>query len=664
MLIARTWRGRAARPSRHAFWCWPLLPVVLCTASRAHAACGDGVLESALETCDDGNVAAADGCTASCQREAGYLCTGAPSLCCFADAAAAYALLGEATLDATTGEITLVPSVAFRNGVGWYRLPLDLTSPFNIRFALNLGNRDDAPLSNAVDTGADGVALLFQRDPRGLAAQGETGGVTGSYGSEFGAQGIVPVLGVEFDTYNNLAAYADETTGDEDHLGIFHTRATPGTNHLVPTVCMNEGGTCKNYEDGRYHAVSVRWTGDLDHHLLISLDGAQRIDLGDDLVGGYFGDDPKGITFGLAAGTGGAFNVQKVCALAPVGFAVPRDLDRDGQDDSVDVDDDGDGVSDRDETSAVFAAEDPGADHDLDGTPNASDPEYWTAILHAPLDCADVVAPMGACDRMPSTIDFDGDGTIDSSDLDSDGDGAPDATDPARRDACVPSPTLSTCAVPVVDAGLAPGGAADASPSDASVRDASTTAMDAALAPATGACRDASDPVCATLDSDGDGVPNVGDVAANNPCLPDGRVLACASGDRDADGLPNSFECTGLTSCRDTDRDGVADYADTDSDGDGLPDRAECSDANACPDSDGNGVPDLLQGKPSTDSGGCSLQASGGSASALGWLLATLITSLFARGVGPALARAKKNRARRRVRSSKPRPPAHDASNP
>lgn len=619
------------------------LGLALCSTSRAHAACGDGVVESAIETCDDGNVVAGDGCTTSCQREAGYLCTGAPSLCCFADAAAAYALLGEASHDAATAEITLATAAEFRNGVVWYRLPLDLTSPFDIRLALYLGTRDDTPMSNALDTGGDGVALLLQRDPRGLATRGETGGPTGSYGSEFGALGITPVLGVEFDTYNNMAAYADETTGDEDHLGIFHTRSTPGTNHLVPTACMNEGAPCKNYEDGRYHAVSIRWTGNATHHLLVSFDGVARIDLGDDLVAGYFAGDPKGITLGFSAGTGAAYNLHKVCVRAPVGFAVPRDFDRDGMDDSVDADDDGDGVSDRDEVSSLFGTTDPGADHDLDGVANASDTDYWTVTFPSGTDCVDALAPIGACDSMPRSIDFDGDGAIDSLDSDSDGDGAPDTTDPARRDACSPSPTLSTCAP--IDAAVGGGGASDAGASDASVRDGSVS-MDARVAPAGGACRDASDPMCATVDSDGDGVPNVNDAAPTNPCLPDGRVLACATGDRDGDALPNSFECEGLASCRDTDRDGVADYADADSDGDGLSDRAECPDFQACPDSDRDGVPDLRQAKPSSDDAGCSVQASGGSASSLGWLLATLITSLLARRARPAAARAQRRFAR------------------
>jgi cysteine-rich repeat protein len=44
------------------------------------ASCGDGLIED-LETCDDGNTTAGDGCSASCEVEAGYTCAGTPSVC-------------------------------------------------------------------------------------------------------------------------------------------------------------------------------------------------------------------------------------------------------------------------------------------------------------------------------------------------------------------------------------------------------------------------------------------------------------------------------------------------------------------------------------------------------------------------------------------------------
>ena len=44
------------------------------------ATCGNGLVELG-ETCDDGHAVAGDGCSATCQTETGYTCTGAPSVC-------------------------------------------------------------------------------------------------------------------------------------------------------------------------------------------------------------------------------------------------------------------------------------------------------------------------------------------------------------------------------------------------------------------------------------------------------------------------------------------------------------------------------------------------------------------------------------------------------
>ncbi len=50
------------------------------TPSVCTLACGDG-LTMPPETCDDGNTTAGDGCSATCAVETGYSCTGAPSVC-------------------------------------------------------------------------------------------------------------------------------------------------------------------------------------------------------------------------------------------------------------------------------------------------------------------------------------------------------------------------------------------------------------------------------------------------------------------------------------------------------------------------------------------------------------------------------------------------------
>ncbi len=51
-----------------------------CDSNCKTTACGNGITTTG-ETCDDGNTAANDGCSAACAPEAGYNCTGTPSVC-------------------------------------------------------------------------------------------------------------------------------------------------------------------------------------------------------------------------------------------------------------------------------------------------------------------------------------------------------------------------------------------------------------------------------------------------------------------------------------------------------------------------------------------------------------------------------------------------------
>jgi cysteine-rich repeat protein len=44
--------------------------------------CGDGIIVSPIEPCDDGNTASGDGCSGICRAiETGNSCVGAPSIC-------------------------------------------------------------------------------------------------------------------------------------------------------------------------------------------------------------------------------------------------------------------------------------------------------------------------------------------------------------------------------------------------------------------------------------------------------------------------------------------------------------------------------------------------------------------------------------------------------
>jgi len=66
-----------ARKARFLFWTFFALALIL---SAVNAKCGDGILNIG-ETCDDGDKQANDGCSANCLVEAGWNCTGIPSVC-------------------------------------------------------------------------------------------------------------------------------------------------------------------------------------------------------------------------------------------------------------------------------------------------------------------------------------------------------------------------------------------------------------------------------------------------------------------------------------------------------------------------------------------------------------------------------------------------------
>ena len=70
--------------------------------------CGDGTYESP-ESCDDGNIASGDGCSSTCTVEAGYACTGSPSIC--VDDPQFYALLTTSGLLSLSRSLTVTPLI-------------------------------------------------------------------------------------------------------------------------------------------------------------------------------------------------------------------------------------------------------------------------------------------------------------------------------------------------------------------------------------------------------------------------------------------------------------------------------------------------------------------------------------------------------------------------
>lgn len=164
-----------------------------------------------------------------------------------------------------------------------------MNDDFDIRFELNFGSNVD---------GADGMAFVFQT--AGPYFLGGTGG-------GMGYQGIIPSLGIEFDTYHNV------TSSDliADHIAISRDG---NTNHASPS---NFAGPVQanplqaNVKDGNNHNVRVKWNATIQE-ITVYFDCQERLSYSGDIINEIFGGDPM-VYWGLTASTGGLNNSHRVC---------------------------------------------------------------------------------------------------------------------------------------------------------------------------------------------------------------------------------------------------------------------------------------------------------------------------------------------------------------
>jgi len=200
--------------------------------------------------------------------------------------APAFSMLGSAGYNRTGGAVQLTPDQAKKVGGIMSEDKIDLTHDFNIKFDVFLGGKDA--------TGADGLAFVLHNDARGSDAIG--GGA-----ANLGAAGIKNGLGIEFDTYNNGGGNGDIAA---DHTNFFDTDAS------VAARAITAAHSLGNIEDGRWHAVQVKWNA-AAHTLSYSFDGVQVGTLTQDIAAAYFAAS-EDVHFGVTASTGGLANLQQV----------------------------------------------------------------------------------------------------------------------------------------------------------------------------------------------------------------------------------------------------------------------------------------------------------------------------------------------------------------
>ncbi|OWY18889.1 T9SS C-terminal target domain-containing protein [Sphingobacteriales bacterium UPWRP_1] len=187
----------------------------------------------------------------------------------------------------------LTPALNTQAGSMWYLEQVSLLENFTLDFDIYLG---------CVDVnGADGIYFVLQPISTSL----------GSSGGGIGFQGIVPSLGVEFDTWQNNGgseAYDDPTF---DHLAIQQNGDLDhgGPNNLAGPVAIS--ASSDNVEDCAYHNMRITWNAETQT-LSVYFDCNLRLTYTGNVVNNIFGGNPN-VFWGFTSATGGANNVHAVC---------------------------------------------------------------------------------------------------------------------------------------------------------------------------------------------------------------------------------------------------------------------------------------------------------------------------------------------------------------
>ena len=183
----------------------------------------------------------------------------------------------------------MTPDAGNQNGSVWSPVQINLNQSFEVQFDLNLGIKDA--------NGADGIVLVFQQmSPTALC--------NSTQGGSIGFGGILPSLGIEFDTYqNSYDPVADHIAimrdGNSDHTNVITALAAPVT---IP-----------NIEDGLNHRARAVWNAQ-SQTLQVFYECNQLISYTGNIVANIFGGNPI-VWWGFTAATGGLSNIQQVCMV-------------------------------------------------------------------------------------------------------------------------------------------------------------------------------------------------------------------------------------------------------------------------------------------------------------------------------------------------------------
>ena len=210
-------------------------------------------------------------------------------------ASAQYTLQGNAVaLDDNCYQLT--DALPRQVGAVWYDAPINLEQSFDLQFKMNFG--DNQGNGSSANPGGDGMVFVMQTI--GPSAIGELG-------QGMGFQGLLPSLGIEFDTYLNTDV--DDITFD--HIGII---SDGDVDHTAPTAIagpVTATSLGADIEDGLDHAVQITWDPSTEE-LNVYFDCEFRLVASVDLINDIF-DGETQVTWGFTSSTGGANNIHTVC---------------------------------------------------------------------------------------------------------------------------------------------------------------------------------------------------------------------------------------------------------------------------------------------------------------------------------------------------------------
>ena len=213
-------------------------------------------------------------------------------LCCLAiSPAMAQFLLNGQAIQINDTCFRLTENVLWQSGSMWSAGMMDLSQSLDVEMDMYFGDQDAS--------GADGMVFAFQQQ----------GTNVGSSGAGIGYGGIIPSVGIEFDTWSN----AGMSDPPEDHIAIVKNG---NTNHTMPNNLagpVSASATSTNIEDNAYHTVHIIWDAP-NTTLSVWFDGALRVTHTEDFVNTVFGGNPM-VFWGLTSATGGSANEHIVCNI-------------------------------------------------------------------------------------------------------------------------------------------------------------------------------------------------------------------------------------------------------------------------------------------------------------------------------------------------------------